>query len=532
MKYDFPPSPLAAVTAQADAPDLARTRRRREAAIDLAKIDRLPPHSIEAEQALLGCCLLEPANCLSTARARLGVGAAFYDFRHPTLWLALCALEDARIGIDSITLRQHLKDAGTLDEIGGLPYLHSLMDGTNPKFPPFAANLPFYLDIVVEKHLLRQAVAAFSEGIGTIYADEQKGDVETLFAKVEDTVRRLSDAYKGDSGERDIKDIVLGTMNIVENTMEHRGRGLQDPNTLPTPWEQLNKLTGGGLHKGELIVVAARPGMGKTSLAGDILLHTALTLKRKCKFYSLEMQAVPSIALRLICSRARCKYMDILQGFPSKDALHGLITHGSRIAASGLAIEDRSWNEAQIRADARRAVRAGCELIVVDYLQIVPPSDRKIAGDMLIRATLVSEAMKAMAKELNVPVVLLSQLSRDIEKHGRKGGDVDELFTRAPAMSDLRNSGTIEQDADAIFMLWKMPEPPQNADDWQTWTDYRAAKDPGFRPTMLRIAKQRNGPAELDVKLVFEKDSMTYHDYCGGTGRMSGAKKVLGREEL
>lgn len=503
------------------APDLRRTRRAAETPVDIANLDRLPPHSIEAEQVVLGCCLLDPANALSAARAKLGVGAAFYDLRHQTLWLALCAMEDARTGIDIITVRQQLKDAGTLESVGGVAYLNALMDAT-----PSPANLPFYLDIVIEKHLQRQMVATFSRAVGEIYTDTEK-DTGTLFAQVEDDVRRLADAFSADSGERSIKEVVLGTLNIVETTMEHRGKGLQDPNTIPTPWDHLNKLIGGGLHKSEMIVVAARPGMGKTSLAADLLLHTALTLNRKCKFYSLEMQD-NSIALRMMCALAKCSFMKVQQGFVSDAGLRGLLAAGGRLANSGLSIEARCLNEVQIRADARKAVREGCELIVVDYLQIVPPSDRKVAGDMLIRATMVSEAMKAMAKELNVPVIVLSQLSRDIEKNGRRGGD--ELFSRPPAPSDLRNSGSIEQDADAIFMLWKMPEPSQSTEEgarmWQAWTDYRERREPGFRPTNLRIAKQRNGPAEMDVAMVFEKESMTFHDFCGGTGRVSGAASV------
>ncbi len=509
MNDEFPQSRRAAVTRQAD------------------DLERLPPHSIEAEQGVLGCCLLEPANYLSAARAKLGVGAAFYELRHQTLWLALCALEDARIGIDLITVRQHLKDAGTLEQLGGVSYLTSLPDAT-----PSAANLPFYLDIVTEKHLQRQMVTTFTQAVGQIYADGEK-DTGTLFAKVEDDVRRLADAFSGESGERSIKEIVLGTLNIVETTMEHRGKGLQDPNTIPTPWNHLNKLMGGGLHKGEMIVVAARPGMGKTSLAADILMHSAFEQKRKVKFYSLEMQD-NSIALRMMCAMAQCEFMSVMQGFVSEQALRGLLAAGAKMAESGLAIEARSLNEVQIRADARQAVRKGCELIVVDYLQIVPPSDRRIAGDMLVRATMVSEAMKAMAKELNVPVIVLSQLSRDIEKNGRRGGE-DELFSRAPNPSDLRNSGSIEQDADAILMLWKMPEPARTSDkgqkEWEAWSDYRERRTPPFyRPTNIRIAKQRNGPAEMDVNMVFEKNSMTFHDFYGGTGRSSGTGKVMQSE--
>lgn len=518
MNDDFPQSRRASVTAQADG------------------YDRLPPHSIEAEQGVLGCCLLEPANYLSTARARLGVGAAFYDLRHQTLWLALCTLEDSRTAIDLITVRQQLKDTGRLDEIGGVAYLTALVDAT-----PSAANLPFYLDIVIEKHLLRQLVATCAQTVGLVYEEEHKGDVGTLFARVEDNVHRLSDAFGEDGGGGDIKSIVLGTLQIVETTFEHRGKGLQNPNTIPTPWPHLNKLMGGGLQRGDMVVVAARPSMGKTSLACDLLLHVALELKRPCRFYSLEMQAMPSIALRLMCSQARCSFMDVQQGFVSQAELQGLLGSGAKLAESRLSIEDRSLNEAQIRADARRAVREGCELIVVDYLQIVPPSDHRLQGDMITRATLVSEAMKAMAKELNVPVVVLSQLSREIEKDGgRRGrGNRDELFSRPPQLSDLRNSGSIEQDADVVLMLWKMPEPDadkapaehreKELAKWQAWSDYR---ERNFRPTNLRIAKQRNGPRDMDVELAYEGVCMRFHDFHGGTGRVGGSAKVLKQEEI
>lgn len=516
-------------------PTQAPQSRRAAVARQADTWDRLPPHSIEAEQALLGCCLLAPADSLPAARARLGMGAAFYDLRHQTLWLALGTLEDARKAIDIVTLRQELKDTGQLDEVGGVAYLTELTDAT-----PSAANLPFYLDIVVEKHLMRQMVGTFSQAIGQIYDDERKGDAGTLFAKVEDNVRRLSDSFSEDGAEQDIKSIVLGTLQIVETTFEHRGKGMQNPNTIPTPFPHLNKLMGGGLQRGDMVVVAARPSMGKTSLACDFLLHAALELNRACKFYSLEMQAMPSIALRLMCSQARSTFMDVQQGFVSQTQLQGLLAAGGKLANSKLAIEDRALNEAQIRADARRAVREGCELIVVDYLQIVPPSDRKMQGDMLMRATMVSEAMKAMAKELNVPVLVLSQLSREIDKDRRGGGNKDEMFGRAPQLSDLRNSGSIEQDADVVLMLWKMPEPEirtnsngsPNEEDVQKqadWHNYRADK---YRPTNLRIAKQRNGPRDMDVELAYEGTCMRFHDFHGGTGKVGGSRKVMGEEIL
>lgn len=506
--------------------------------VDPGSLDRLPPHSLEAEQGVIACCLLDPRECVDAVRLVLGVGEGFYDLRHQLTFDAMCQLQDKGTPLELITLQQHLKDRGELDQVGGLAYLSILPDAV-----PSSANLQFYLDIVAEKAALRRVAKAAVEIAGGVHECE---DVPAYIAQSEEAFLKATEA-RVKTGAPSIVELVFETTKILETTWEHRGKGLQDPSVMATPWPHMNKLLAGGARPGEMVVVAARPRMGKTSMMTDWAWHQAVVLRNAAKIYSYEMKAMPALVLRLACAAAQAHYSNVLQGFISQDEKERLLEAfqklvGSKravpaIPSSPLYIEDRPLTVSQLRADARRAVqRDGVRIIFVDYLTIIPPDDAKLRMDPVTRATVTSEAIKAMAKELSVPVVVLCQLSRAIEKDAKLRGD--EFYSRPPMLADLRESGSIEQDLDTGLMLWKMPEPDEQdePEKWRAWQDYRNRKNgegnpEPWRPMCVRIAKQRNGPADMDVELAYQGTCMRFHDFYGGTGRVSGvAKNNDGRE--
>lgn len=485
----------------AAAPDLRRTHRRRDAAIDLAKIDRLPPHSLEAEQGVLGCCLLAPNEAIGLCVEKFKRGPeVFYDLRHQTLFATLVEMRDGAPAsaapiahspspipqgvppspIDLITVRQRLKDRGQLDAIGGVAYLTALVDAT-----PSPANLPFYADIVVEKHLLRRMVQTCSGIVGRIYDEAQQGDVEELLDEVEKEVLGISEERE-ETASLAMKDLVMQAIGSVEQMVANRGQ----PTGIASGFADLDQMTT-GFHPGEMIVIAARPSMGKTSLAMGIAEHVALDLKQPVGVFSLEMSA-ESLVLRMLCSRARVNLRDLQGGFLAERAVPKLTNVAGKLAAAPLYIDDTAGlSILQLRAKARRMHQQhGVKLFVIDYLQLLK-STAKRAENRQQEIADISSGLKALAKELRVPVIVLAQLNRELEK--REAG-------AKPRLSDLRESGSIEQDADLVGLLYKPSGKPGSAVE-QAIED-EAVCNGDSQPVNLLIAKQRNGPTG-DVRLTF-----------------------------
>jgi len=483
-------------------PDLKRTRRRKDAAIDLAKVDRLPPHSLEAEQGVLGCMLLDPniaiGTCIEKFKSRrdpsdtaksnrfnapapsphAGAAAAFYDLRHQSLYETLVTMYDAKEPIDLITLRQRLKDKGQLDAIGGVAYLTALVDAT-----PSPANLPFYADIVVEKHLLRRMISTCSSVIGRIYDEEQQGDVESLLDEVEKEVLHISEERE-ETVSLVIKDLVHKAISQIEDLHARQGQ----TTGIPTGFTDLDKMTT-GFHPGDMIVIAARPSMGKTSLAMNIAEHVAMDVKLPVGVFSLEMSA-DSLVLRMLCSRARVNLRDIREGFMAERDFPKLTNVAGKMAGSPLFIDDTaSLSILQLRAKARRMHQQhGIKLFVIDYLQLLR-STAKRAENRQQEIADISSGIKALAKELKVPIIVLAQLNRELEKRD---------FGAKPKLSDLRESGSIEQDADLVGLLYKPKLGKEEEGEPSEQASYDAV------PVNLLIAKQRNGPTG-DVQLTFLK---------------------------
>ncbi|MEI7809863.1 MAG: DnaB-like helicase C-terminal domain-containing protein, partial [Verrucomicrobiota bacterium] len=263
----------------------------------------MPPHSPEAEMGVLGCALLDPNQCIGECIEKLKDEGkmAFYDLRHQTIYETLSAMFDAKHAIDLITVQQHLKDRQLLDQVGGIAYLSQLQDAV-----PSAANLSYYLDIVREKHLLRKLITTCSGVVGKVY--DYEGNVEELLDEVEKEVLRVNES-RAQGGNLPIKTLVGKAVEKIQNYFDRKGA----LDGLATGFMDLDKMTD-GLHGKEMIVIAARPSMGKTSLAMNIAEHVALELNLPVGVFSLEMGA-ESLIMRMMCSLARVNMRNIRDGF-------------------------------------------------------------------------------------------------------------------------------------------------------------------------------------------------------------------------
>ena len=457
------------------AADLKKARRRKNISMsDPIKLDRLPPHSPEAEQGVLGCVLLSPNDCMGECIEKLKDDGreVFYDLRHQTIYETLVEMFDTREPIDLITLQQRLKDRKLLEQIGGIAYLSQLQDAV-----PSAANLSYYLDIVREKFLLRKMIQTCTGVVGRVY--DYEGEVDALLDEVERDVLRISES-RVQGGALTTKELVNKAIGTIENFFSRKGT----LTGLGTGYPDLDRMTD-GLHGSEMIVIAARPSMGKTSLAMNIAEHVALEHKLPVAVFSLEMSA-EALVLRMMCSIARVNLRSIREGFMSEADFPKLTSAAGRLANAPLFIDDSAGlSILQLRARARRLHQMhGIKLFVIDYLQLLHSTARRSQENRQQEISDISSGIKALAKELKVPVLVLSQLNRELERDK----------SRKPRLSDLRESGAIEQDADVVGLLYK---PSAGEDD-------DGMEEADGVPVNLLIAKQRNGPTG-DVNLTFLK---------------------------
>jgi replicative DNA helicase len=457
------------------AADLKKTRRQKSAIRNpqSAIADRLPPHSPEAEQGVLGCVLLSPNECMGECMEKLQHGQeVFYDLRHQTIYEALVTMYDAREAIDVITLQQRLKDKQLLEQVGGIAYLAQLQDAV-----PSAANLSYYLDIVREKFLLRKMIQTCTEVVGRVY--DYEGEVDALLDEVERDVLRVSES-RVQGGALTTKELVNKAIGTIENYFSRKGT----LNGLGTGFTDLDRMTD-GLHGSEMIVIAARPSMGKTSLAMNIAEHVVLEQKLPVAVFSLEMSA-EALVLRMMCSIARVNLRSIREGFMSESDFPKLTSAAGKLANAPVFIDDSAGlSILQLRARARRLHQQhGIKLFVVDYLQLLHSTGRRAQENRQQEISDISSGIKALAKELKTPVLVLSQLNRELERDK----------SRKPRLSDLRESGAIEQDADLVGLLYK----PNAGDDEEA----AFGEEAEGMPVNLLIAKQRNGPTG-DINLTF-----------------------------
>ena len=463
----------------AAAPDLKKSRRQkgdRRSQSTVANIDRLPPHDIQMEMGVLGCTLLDPNQCIGECIEKLKDDgkSAFYDLRHQTIYETLSEMFNARLPIDLITVQQHLKDRQLLEQVGGIAYLSQLQDAV-----PSAANLSYYLEKLKEKYLLRKLITTCTGVVGRIY--DYEGEVDELLDEVEKEILHVNESREQNE-VKDVKKLVNDALVTIEHFFNRKG----ELSGIATGFTDLDKMTD-GLHGGEMIIVAARPSMGKTSLAMNIAEHVSLELNLPVGVFSLEMSA-SSLILRMLCSLARVNMRSIRDGFMSESDFPKLMSASGRLAGAKLLIDDTAGlSILQLRARARRMHQQhGIKLFVVDYLQLLNSTARRAQENRQQEIADISSGIKALAKELKVPVLVLSQLNRELERDK----------SRKPRLSDLRESGAIEQDADLVGLLYK----PSSGDD----EDGAATEEADGLRVNLLIAKQRNGPTG-DVNLTFLK---------------------------
>jgi len=423
-------------------------------------IDRLPPHSIEAEQGVLGCCLLDAIQALPEAQAQLGSSEAFYDSRHKTIWTALCDLADDMESIDLITVQQRLKNKNQLEVIGGITYLTELSDGV-----PSVVNVTYYLEIIVEKWQLRRMVQTCTKIVGGIYDCEAEPD--ELIDRAERDVLAVRTIKAAGSEIQMARVLVQESIEVIEAMWRQQG----SLTGLATGFLDLDRMTD-GLQPGEMTIIAALPSVGKTSWAMNVAEHVAVDLGQPIGIFSVEMTA-KMLVTRLICSRARMNLRTIRAGFISEKEFPKLTSAATKIAMSKMHFIDQSdLSIGQLRALARRmAQQHGIVLFVVDYLQLLTATGQRVENKTQETAA-ISAGLKKMAKELNVHVIAASQLTKDRDGSTR-----------------CRNAAEITQDADNLFVLTPDSEGKNDV------------TEDGIK-MILDVRKQRNGPTGR-VHLVF-----------------------------
>ena len=430
---------------------------------------RIPPHSIEGESSVLGGLLLDNA-----AWDRVGdllVDADFYRSEHKLIYAAVGALINASKPADVITVYEHLQNQGKADEVGGLSYLNSLA-----QYVPSAANIRRYAEIVRERSILRKLVAA-SDEISTNAFNPQGKTVATILDEAEQKIFKI-----GEQGSR-MKEGFQSMDTLVVSLLDRVTEMAENPNDVtgvPTGFYDLDRMTS-GFQAGDLIVLAARPSMGKTALAINIAEHVALHEGLPVAVFSMEMGA-SQLAVRIVGSIGRIDQSNLRTGKLTDEEWPRLTEAIEKLRNISLHIDETpGLTVSELRANARRLAKqcGKLGLIVVDYLQLMSVSSSMSDENRATAVGEISRGLKMLAKELQCPVIALSQLSRGVESRPDK----------RPMMSDLRESGAIEQDADIIMFIYR--------DEYYT---KEACKEPGVAEVI--ISKQRNGPTGT-VKLAF-----------------------------
>jgi replicative DNA helicase len=443
---------------------------------------RVPPHSVEAEQSVLGGLLLD-----NGAWDRVGdliTESDFYRFEHRLIFTAMAQLINATKPADVITVFEQLQSLGKAEDCGGLAYLNALAQSV-----PSAANIRRYAEIVRERSVLRKLVAA-SDEIATSAFNPQGRPVSTILDEAEGKIFRIGEeGSKSRQGFQSMDQLVVALIDRVNELHEN---GAEEVTGVRTGFYDLDRLTS-GLQAGDLIVLAARPSMGKTALALNIAEHVAVREGLPVVVFSMEMGA-SQLALRMVGSLGRIDQSHLRTGALRDDEWGRLSEAVEKLGKISLFIDESgSLGPSELRARARRQARQCGQLglIVVDYLQLMSGSD----GNDENRATVIGEisrALKSLAKELKCPVVALSQLNRSVESRTDK----------RPMMSDLRESGAIEQDADVIMFIYR--------DDYYN----KDSKEPGVAEII--IAKQRNGPTDT-FRLTFLKPLTKFDNLAPGS---------------
>ena len=446
-----------------------------------ASTERTLPHNLDAERSVLGAILVN-SEALDLASEVINPNDFFRD-AHRRIFECMSALHERSQAIDFIILKEELQRSGELDEIGGPAYLASLADGV-----PRATNVEYYAKIVKEKSTLRNLIFAANKILTNAYEASQESDL--ILDEAESAIFGVADERLR-VGFVPMRELVKETFPKIEALFEQK----RLITGVPTGFADLDGMTR-GFQNGELIIIAARPSMGKTSLALNVSQHVALQPNMAVGFFSLEM-AKESLFLRLLTAEAQIDSHELMSGnIKKKD--YGRISQAiETLSAMRLFVDDTAnIGVMEMRAKARRLqAEHGLSLLVIDYIQLMTGRGR--FENRTLELASISRSLKGLAKELNIPIVVLSQLSRAPEARS----------DRRPQLSDLRESGALEQDADVVALIFREDAYKKNLDK----------QDESSGIAELILAKQRNGPTGT-VKLVFLDKQTRFANFAQGVG--------------
>lgn len=438
---------------------------------------KVPPQSVEAEQSVLGGILLENESLYKALE--LLTEQDFYKPSHQKIFRALISLSERGEPADLVTLTQELKNMGLLNEVGGSSYLASLINNV-----PTAANVPYYAKIVREKALLRNLISVATEIVSKGY-EEVGSNLDSLLDAAEQSIFNVSNRrYK--QGFTPIREIVKSSFKVIEHLYERK----ESITGVSSGFEELDRLTS-GFQPSDLIIVASRPSMGKTSLVLNIAQHAAIHTKTPSAFFSLEMSK-EQLVMRMLTSLAKVDATRIRIGRLQDTDWPKLTKAAGQLSEAPIFIDDSpSLSVLEIRAKCRRLkVEHKIGLVIVDYLQLMRGHYHSESREKEISE--ISRGLKALAKELSVPIIALSQLNRAVENRNDK----------RPQMADLRESGAIEQDADIIGFIYRDEVYDKNS-DWKGTAEFI-------------VSKQRNGPTGV-VRLAFLQQYTTFENLARAT---------------
>ena len=437
-------------------------------------LDRMPPQNIEAEQSVLGAILIEQSSIAKISD--MLNPEDFYREAHRLIYRAAMSLFERGEAIDFITVVDLLRRENTLEQAGGIAYVTSLANGV-----PTAANITYHAKIVQEKSLLRRLIGAATDIASMGYAESE--EVDRVLDSAEQKILEVA-TRKASQDFQPIKEIIFSTLDKIDEMHKAKG-GITG---ISTGFANLDKLTG-GFQRSDLILIAARPSMGKTAFVLNVAQHMATRDRKSVVIFSLEMPK-EQLAMRMMCAEGLIDSQRFRTGAMSNEEWSKLVDAADRLSGSPMYIDDTANVTAiELRNKARRISKEfGLDCIIIDYLQLMDGGAHSRIDNRQQQISDISRSLKGLARELRVPVIALSQLSRGPESR----------TNRRPMLSDLRESGSLEQDADLVAFLYR--------------DDYYNPESEKKNITELLIAKNRNGPTET-VELYFHKNFTRFTDY-------------------
>lgn len=434
---------------------------------------KIPPQNIEAEKSVLGAMLID-GEAIGLALEVLDE-AWFYENAHRKIYSSIIDLYNDRKNVDLITLSDKLKNDGLLESIGGVPYLSFIID-----MVPTSANIEHYANIVKERGILRRLIQNATHIVSECY--EAKGNVGEVVDTAERLIFEVADLKQRQKALH-IKELVKNSIEKIDSLYQRK----EHVTGLETGFADIDRMTS-GLQPSDLIIVAGRPSMGKSALATSIVEHVGVKKKKGVAFFSLEMSK-EQLVQRMLCSQARVDAHKVRSGFLSPSDWPKLTSAAGKLSSSTIFIDDTpALSALELRAKARRLKSYhDIQLIVLDYLQLMRGRGSGKMDNRQQEISEISRSIKALARELNVPIIALSQLSRAVESRQ----------DHRPQLSDLRESGAIEQDADVVILLVR--------------EEYYNPTEENRGIAEVNIAKQRNGPVG-QIKLSFIKEYMRFEN--------------------